>query len=89
MFLFILLISSVAKKLKLSKANGGISKVRSTHKLKSSLRNGDAAGSSSSLTELLVTSTGSYDTMALDERKALLMQTCGVVSEHTRKMCTK
>ncbi|XP_071943523.1 ataxin-7-like protein 3 [Antedon mediterranea] len=29
------------------------------------------------------------ETMTLEERKQLLMSTCGVISEHTKKMCTK
>lgn len=30
-----------------------------------------------------------YDTMTLEERKALLLTSCGVISEHTKKMCTR
>ena len=30
-----------------------------------------------------------YENMTLDERKALLLSTCGVISEHTKKMCTR
>ncbi|XP_022106312.1 ataxin-7-like protein 3 [Acanthaster planci] len=34
-------------------------------------------------------SSTSYEGLSLEERKRLLMSTCGVISEHTRKMCTK
>lgn len=30
-----------------------------------------------------------YESMSLEERKALLLSTCGVISEHTKKMCTR
>jgi len=30
-----------------------------------------------------------YETMSMDERKGLLIQMCGVISEHTKKMCTR
>jgi len=30
-----------------------------------------------------------YDNMTLEERKALLLTSCGVISEHTKKMCTR
>ncbi|KAG1661334.1 Ataxin-7-like protein 3 [Nymphon striatum] len=30
-----------------------------------------------------------YETMSKSEKKALLVQMCGVISEHTKKMCTK
>ncbi|XP_064644609.1 ataxin-7-like protein 3 isoform X2 [Lineus longissimus] len=30
-----------------------------------------------------------YESMTLDERKSLLLMTCGVISEHTKKMCTR
>lgn len=30
-----------------------------------------------------------YDTMTIEDRKALLLSTCGVISEHTKKMCTR
>ncbi|XP_072037615.1 ataxin-7-like protein 3 [Amphiura filiformis] len=30
-----------------------------------------------------------YEAMSLEDRKHLLMTTCGVISEHTKKMCTK
>ncbi|XP_071788006.1 ataxin-7-like protein 3 isoform X2 [Asterias amurensis] len=33
--------------------------------------------------------TSTYEGLSLEERKRLLMSTCGVISEHTRKMCTK
>ncbi|KAL3836264.1 hypothetical protein ACJMK2_021702 [Sinanodonta woodiana] len=31
----------------------------------------------------------SYEFMSIEERKSLLMATCGVISGHTKKMCTK
>ncbi|XP_041459163.1 ataxin-7-like protein 3 [Lytechinus variegatus] len=30
-----------------------------------------------------------FETLTLEERKNILMTTCGVISEHTKKMCTK
>ncbi|CAH1774444.1 unnamed protein product [Owenia fusiformis] len=30
-----------------------------------------------------------YDSMTLDEKKSILIQQCGVISEHTKKMCTR
>ncbi|XP_070545831.1 ataxin-7-like protein 3 [Ptychodera flava] len=30
-----------------------------------------------------------YESLSMEERKQLLMNTCGVISEHTRKMCTR
>ena len=30
-----------------------------------------------------------YENMLLEDRKALLMTTCGVISEHTKRMCTR
>ncbi|XP_001601329.1 ataxin-7-like protein 3 [Nasonia vitripennis] len=48
---------------------------------------------SDSLNELIYTSNESspsnYENMSLDEKKALLQQICGVVSEHTKKLCTR
>ncbi|XP_038063956.1 ataxin-7-like protein 3 [Patiria miniata] len=34
-------------------------------------------------------SSAPYEGLSLEERKRLLMSTCGVISEHTHKMCTK
>ncbi|XP_014666906.1 PREDICTED: ataxin-7-like protein 3 [Priapulus caudatus] len=33
--------------------------------------------------------TPNYEALSWEERKLLLMQTCGVISEHTKKMCTR
>lgn len=30
-----------------------------------------------------------YETMSANEKKNLLLQICGVVSEHTKKLCTR
>ncbi|XP_046575331.1 ataxin-7-like protein 3 isoform X1 [Haliotis rubra] len=30
-----------------------------------------------------------YESMTIEERKSLLLLTCGVISEHTKKMCTR
>ncbi|XP_025081287.1 ataxin-7-like protein 3 isoform X2 [Pomacea canaliculata] len=30
-----------------------------------------------------------YENMTIEDRKALLLSTCGVISEHTKKMCTR
>ena len=34
-------------------------------------------------------SPSNYENMSLDEKRALLQQICGVVSEHTKKLCTR
>ncbi|KAH3692154.1 ataxin-7-like protein 3 [Dreissena polymorpha] len=34
-------------------------------------------------------SIGGYEYMSLEEKKTLLMSTCGVISGHTKKMCTR
>lgn len=33
--------------------------------------------------------TPTYESLSLEDRKALLQSTCGVISEHTKKMCTR
>ncbi|XP_074652353.1 ataxin-7-like protein 3 [Tubulanus polymorphus] len=60
-------------------------------KAANSSNNGDRDGNIPS-----VASTGSqensapnYETMTQEERKAYLRQACGVISEHTKKMCTR
>lgn len=67
--------------------------------VKSEKRNGDSNNSFGSVSESLGSSSGnssSYDatsaaleTMRPDERRNLLSHICGVVSEHTRKLCTR
>lgn len=51
-------------------------------------------GSSDNSNEMTFTSSEScspsnFENMSLDEKKALLQQICGVVSEHTKKLCTR
>ncbi|XP_071156233.1 ataxin-7-like protein 3 [Mytilus galloprovincialis] len=50
---------------------------------KNKIRNGD------SFLERSVTPEPNYEMMTIDERKNLLTHTCGVISEHTKKMCTR
>lgn len=56
------------------------------------LRNGgsshDAAAVTGDSSESLE-SAPNYEKMTLEERKALLLTSCGVISEHTKKMCTR
>ncbi|KAK3096632.1 hypothetical protein FSP39_001904 [Pinctada imbricata] len=47
-------------------------------------RNGDSNSDRSATPE-----PPSYELMSLEERKHLLLSTCGVISEHTKKMCTR
>lgn len=49
-------------------------------------KNGESAASTSSDGSNVLPS---YEVMTFEERKAVLMQMCGVVSEHTKKMCTR
>lgn len=50
------------------------------------LKNGDTASDRSGTPE---PSIPTYELMSIDERKELLRHTCGVISEHTKKMCTR
>ncbi|GFN78925.1 saga-associated factor 11 homolog [Plakobranchus ocellatus] len=56
------------------------------------LRNGgsshDAAAVAGETSESLETAPN-YERMTLEERKALLLTSCGVISEHTKRMCTR
>ncbi|KAK0182940.1 hypothetical protein PV327_001020 [Microctonus hyperodae] len=55
--------------------------------IKNSQKNGDVA------TEQVHTSNenspSNYDNMSIEEKRALLGQICGVISEHTKKLCTR
>lgn len=62
----------------------------------SSQRNGETAGivGSSSVGEHSIHSSNenspsNYENMSIIDKRALLMQICGVVSEHTKKVCTR
>ncbi|XP_067140864.1 ataxin-7-like protein 3 [Centruroides vittatus] len=60
----------------------------SPRRSKSKGKNGDSlsgSGASSDGSSVFA----NYETMSIEERKALLMQMCGVISEHTKKMCTR
>lgn len=77
------------------KAGGGSKKKRekssinSPRRSKSSkLKNGDIPSVSSNVSDGGGSFTN-YETMSIEDRKALLMQMCGVISEHTKKMCTR
>ncbi|GAB6025691.1 Ataxin-7-like protein 3, variant 2 [Chamberlinius hualienensis] len=52
------------------------------------LKNGDSSSVGSSVSDSS-TSTTNYENLSADERKVILMQMCGVISEHTKKMCTR
>lgn len=54
----------------------------------SKLKNGDIPSVSSNMSDG-GNSFANYEAMSIEERKALLMQMCGVISEHTKKMCTR
>ncbi|KAJ8036080.1 Ataxin-7-like protein 3 [Holothuria leucospilota] len=61
--------------------NGDIPSVSST--------NSDGSGNGTAPVKLSSGGTPLYDSLSLEERKRLLLTTCGVISEHTKKMCTK
>jgi len=54
----------------------------------SKLKNGDIPSVSSNISDS-GSSFANYEGMSTEERKLLLMQMCGVISEHTKKMCTR
>ena len=53
---------------------------------KTSHRNGDASESLHTSNE---NSPSNYENMSVDDKRALLTQICGVISEHTKKLCTR
>ncbi|XP_069688607.1 ataxin-7-like protein 3 [Periplaneta americana] len=57
------------------------------------VRNGDVTVESNVSNEVsssnINSSNMNYDGMTYDEKKNLLMQICGVISEHTRRLCTR
>lgn len=59
----------------------------SPRRLKGKSKNGEQQ-SSSSIAEGSNT-LSNYESLPIEERKALLTQMCGVISEHTKKMCTR
>lgn len=46
-------------------------------------------GSSDGASSSQDTGGATFDTMTPNERKSLLLHVCGVVSEHTKKICTR
>lgn len=54
---------------------------------KNSQRNGDAPGEHVHTSN--ENSPSNYENMSIDDKRALLTQICGVVSEHTKKLCTR
>ncbi|XP_076333259.1 ataxin-7-like protein 3 isoform X2 [Tachypleus tridentatus] len=56
------------------------------HKMKSKTKNG-VGGNNNNANG--TNGVANYNNMSLDERKALLLQCCGVISEHSKKMCTR
>lgn len=74
-------------KRKRRKDRNGIKKLKQP-KTSSGQKNG-----TDNLNELVFTSNESspsnFENMSLDEKKTLLQQICGVVSEHTKKLCTR
>lgn len=59
----------------------------SPRRIKGKSKNGEQSGSSSVVEGANTIS--SYEPLSIEERKALLTQMCGVISEHTKKMCTR
>lgn len=57
-------------------------------KIKGKPKNGEQASTSSASGETS-NSISTYESLSMEERKALLTQMCGVISEHTKKMCTR
>lgn len=70
-------VDKKVKKLKKDKMTNSPRRNKNKH------RNGD------SLLERSVTPEPNYEMMTIDERRNLLTHTCGVISEHTKKMCTR
>lgn len=59
----------------------------SLRKIKGKPKNGEQASSSSASEQSNSVST--YESLSIEERKAMFAQMCGVISEHTKKMCTR
>lgn len=57
-------------------------------RIKGKPKNGEQASTSSASGEPS-NSISTYESLSMEERKALLAQMCGVISEHTKKMCTR
>ncbi|KAL1418811.1 hypothetical protein MTO96_005515 [Rhipicephalus appendiculatus] len=57
-------------------------------RIKGKPKNGEQASTSSASGETS-NSISTYESLSMEERKALLTQMCGVISEHTKKMCTR
>jgi SAGA-associated factor 11 len=74
------------KKLKRDRNNHSGSPRRG--KNKKNLHNGDNIPSVGS-TKSDDSGLAAYENMLLEDRKALLLNTCGVISEHTKRMCTR
>ncbi|KAI0238275.1 Ataxin-7-like protein 3 [Lamellibrachia satsuma] len=58
-------------------------------KLSKLKNNGDIPSVGSTTSDGSGSQLQAYETMSLDEKRLLLTQTCGVISEHTKKMCTR
>ncbi|XP_050035136.1 ataxin-7-like protein 3 isoform X1 [Dermacentor andersoni] len=59
-----------------------------TRRIKGKPKNGEQASTSSASGEPS-NNISTYESLSMEERKALLTQMCGVISEHTKKMCTR
>lgn len=70
-------------KRKRRKDRNGIKKYKQQ---KSGQKNGDSADAQYNSNE---NSPSNYENMSLDDKKTLLTQICGVISEHTKKLCTR
>ncbi|KAK2184526.1 hypothetical protein NP493_263g00006 [Ridgeia piscesae] len=58
-------------------------------KLSKLKNNGDIPSVGSTTSDGSGSQVQAYETMSMDEKRSLLTQTCGVISEHTKKMCTR
>ncbi|XP_077997086.1 ataxin-7-like protein 3 isoform X2 [Glandiceps talaboti] len=61
---------------------------RVTKSSSSKSKNGDTGSVHSESGTVTIKPYNGYDSLSMEERKTLLMNTCGVISEHTKKMCT-
>ncbi|XP_077997085.1 ataxin-7-like protein 3 isoform X1 [Glandiceps talaboti] len=62
---------------------------RVTKSSSSKSKNGDTGSVHSESGTVTIKPYNGYDSLSMEERKTLLMNTCGVISEHTKKMCTR
>lgn len=73
------------KKLNLKHTKTGIINKNGAFAILGSINEPGSVGSSASEGSVSMT----YESMSIKEKRAMLLQMCGVISEHTKKMCTR